>query len=82
MLHQLVGVEMVVMAEDLFDDQASLAGHPLATAFEELRETLQRRKVDLNRSEREGLRHDSRYRGWQRVDRATTPRRVPGPSWT
>ena len=33
MLHQLVGVEVVVMAEDLLDDQPPLRGEPLAAGL-------------------------------------------------
>ena len=57
MLHQLVGVEVVVVAEDLLDDQPPLLGEPLAAAGEELGESLGRRQLDRNRPQRKALRH-------------------------
>ena len=56
---QFVGVEMVVMAEDLLDDQPPLFGQPLAAAFQELPKTLDRRGGNLNRTEGKVFGHGS-----------------------
>lgn len=55
---QLFGVEVIVMAEHHFHDQPALAGQPLAPALQELYESLGGRKLDIDRSERETVRHD------------------------
>lgn len=52
MAHQLVGVEMVVMAEDLFDDPAALLGDAFAASTQKLGKTLQRRRLDFHRPQR------------------------------
>ena len=48
---QFVGVEMVVMAEDLLDDQPPLFGQPFAAALQKLPKTLDRRGGHLDWSQ-------------------------------
>ena len=57
MLHQLVGVEVVVMAEDLLDDNPPLSSYSLASRLQKLREALQRRQGRRDGTEREVVRH-------------------------
>lgn len=49
--HQLVGVEVIVVAEDLLDDPPPLAGEPFAPRLEKLGKPLQGRQSDLHPSQ-------------------------------
>jgi hypothetical protein len=60
---QFVGVEMVMMAEDLLDDQPPLFRQPFAAAFEELAETLDRRGGHVDRPEGKAFRHGAPEEG-------------------
>lgn len=50
LVHQLIGVEMLVMAEDSFDQEASLFGISLSTALQVFLETLDWRHRDRHAS--------------------------------
>ena len=55
---QLVSVEMLMPQRDLLDDDPPLDRHSLSAALQELGEPLERLERDLNRSQREILRHN------------------------
>jgi hypothetical protein len=48
MRHEFVGVEVVVVAEDLLDDQPTLVREPLAARLEELAEPFRGRLGYVN----------------------------------
>jgi hypothetical protein len=48
--NKLVGIEVLVMAEDILDQDPPLLGVPHPATLEVLRESLLRRKRDLNRA--------------------------------
>ena len=55
------GVEVLVAAEDLFDDLPPLLGHPPAPALQELLKPFLRRERDFNLFELKGSRQGSRH---------------------
>ena len=57
MVHQLVGVEVVVMAEDLLDDNLPLSSYAFASRLQELSKTLFRRQGRGDGTERKVVRH-------------------------
>ena len=63
MVHQLVGVEVVVMAEDLLDDDPALVGDPFAARLEELHEPIHGGLGRFDRAERVVTRHGKRRLG-------------------
>ena len=63
MIHQLVGVEVVVMAENLLDDNPTLLRDSLAARLEKLHEPILRWLWRLDGTERVVARHDWRPAG-------------------
>ena len=58
LLEQLIGVEMLVVAENPFDDDPPLLGDPFATALQEFLEPLERRQADVDGAEGKIMAHE------------------------
>lgn len=79
MVHQLVGVEVVVMAEDLLDDEAALLSDPLPPRLEKLHEPILGRLGWFDGTERIVARHEASGSEEEGLPRVARSRVRPGP---